>query len=213
MANTKTATAYEAIKFKIIEGELQPLGDISEDSLQKELDLSRTPIREACQRLSKEGFIYIYPSKGMIVAEVTADLIRDIYEMRLLNEPFIAAQSCRQNSSKDWIKALREKLVNPPNDLSEEAKRRYFIDIDRTLHDGLLKDCKNRFLLSSMAIVLDHNHRIRIKVSHPYHGEDRSVLEHIDIIDAYLARDEAEVERQMRHHIEESRKITFNNFF
>lgn len=213
MANTKTAAAYEAVKLKIIEGEIQPLGDVSEDSLQKELGLSRTPIREACQRLSKEGFIYIYPSKGMIVAEVTADLIRDIYEMRLLNEPFIAVQSCRQNSSKDWIRALREKLVSPPNDLSEDAKRRYFIDIDRALHDGLLKDCKNRFLLSSMAIVMDHNHRIRIKVSHPYHGDDRSVTEHIEIIDAYLARDEVEVERRMRHHIEESRKITFNNFF
>ncbi|WP_454703031.1 GntR family transcriptional regulator [Agrobacterium burrii] len=213
MANTKTAAAYEAIKHKIVEGELQPLSDVSEDSLQKELGLSRTPIREACQRLSKEGFIYIYPSKGMIVAEVTADLIRDIYEMRLLNEPFIAVQSCRKNADKGWLKNLREKLANPPADLAEEAKRRYFIDIDRALHDGLLKDCKNRFLLSSMAIVMDHNHRIRIKVSHPYHGEDRSVIEHIAIIDAYLNRDEAEVERQMRHHIEESRKITFNNFF
>lgn len=213
MANSKTAAAYEAVKIKIIEGELQPLGDVSEDSLQKELGLSRTPVREACQRLSKEGFIYIYPSKGMIVAEVTADLIRDIYEMRLLNEPFIAVQSCRQKSSKEWIRSLRDKLVNVPRDLSEDAKRRYFIDIDRALHDGLLRDCKNRFLLSSMAIVMDHNHRIRIKVSHPYHGEDRSVIEHIGIIDAYLDRDEAEVERQMRHHIEESRKITFNNFF
>lgn len=213
MANTKTGTAYEAIKVKIIEGELPPLSDISEDSLQKELGLSRTPIREACQRLSKEGFIYIYPSKGMIVAEVTADLIRDIYEMRLLNEPFIAVQSCRQNSSKEWLKVLREKLVEPPSNLLEEAKRRYFIDVDRALHDGLLKDCKNRFLLSSMAIVMDHNHRIRIKVSHPYHGDDRSVVEHIEIIDAYLARDEAQVEHRMRRHIEESRKITFNNFF
>ncbi len=213
MANTKTLAAYEAIKHKIIEGELMPLSDVSEDSLQKELALSRTPIREACQRLSKEGFIYIYPSKGMIVAEVTADLIRDIYEMRLLNEPSIAVQSCRQNSNKDWIRVLREKLIDPPAGMSEETMRRYFIDIDRTLHDGFLKECKNRFLLSSMGIVMDHNHRIRIKVSHPYHGEDRSVTEHIDIIDAYLARDEAEVERQMRHHIQESRKITFNNFF
>lgn len=212
MANTKTLAAYEAVKLKIIEGELLPLSDVSEDSLQKELGLSRTPIREACQRLSKEGFIYIYPNKGMIVAEVTADLVRDIYEMRLLNEPSIAVQSCRNNSSKEWLKVLREKLVNPP-DLPEEAKRRYFIDIDRTLHDGFLKDCKNRFLLSSMGIVMDHNHRIRIKVSHPYHGEDRSVIEHIAIIDACLARNETEVEQQMRHHIEESRKITFNTFF
>jgi DNA-binding GntR family transcriptional regulator len=89
----------------------------------------------------------------------------------------------------------------------------YYIDIDRALHDGFLKDCKNRFLLSSMGIVMDQNHPIRIKVSHPYKGDDRSVSEHIAIIDAYLAKNEAEVEQRMRHHIEESRKITFKNFF
>lgn len=66
----KSDIAYEIIKEKIIKGELQPLSDISEEALQQELNISRTPIREAIQKLSKEGFVYIYARKGTLVSPV-----------------------------------------------------------------------------------------------------------------------------------------------
>ena len=53
----KTDYAYEYIKGKIISGEYPPLSDISEDTLQKELEVSRTPVREAILRLEKEDLI------------------------------------------------------------------------------------------------------------------------------------------------------------
>jgi DNA-binding GntR family transcriptional regulator len=208
MASIKTDTAYEAIKNKILEGELAPLTDISEEALQKELNLSRTPIREACQRLKKEGFVYIFPSKGTIVAEITSDLIREIFQVRLLNEPFITAQACRARMNRNWLLAKREAFANPPPGLSEEELRRHHIQLDRELHLSLLKTCTNRFLLSAMSVVLDHNHRIRINVSRPNKGNDLSVFEHISIIDALLEGDELAAEQRMRHHIEESRRIS-----
>jgi DNA-binding GntR family transcriptional regulator len=209
MASIKTDTAYEAIKSKILEGELAPLTDINEEALQKELNLSRTPIREACQRLKKEGFLYVYPSKGTIVAEITSDLIREIFQVRLLNEPFITAQACRARMDRGWLLAKREAFANPPPGLSEEETRRYYIQLDRELHLNLLKTCTNRFLVSTMSVVLDHNHRIRIKVSHPNTDSDGSILEHISIIDALLKGDEAAAEQSMRHHIEESKRISY----
>lgn len=50
----KTDYAYEYIKGKIISGEYPPLSDISEDTLQKELEVSRTPVREAILRLERK---------------------------------------------------------------------------------------------------------------------------------------------------------------
>ena len=50
----KTDSAYEYIKAKIINGDYPPLSDISEDTLQKEMNMSRTPVREAILRLEKE---------------------------------------------------------------------------------------------------------------------------------------------------------------
>lgn len=212
MASTKSDIAYEAIKTKILEGELAPGCDISEETLEREMSLSRTPIREACQRLSKEGFVQIYPSKGMIVADITTDLIRDIYEMRLLNEPFIVVQACRLNTGREWLEEIREQLLSPELDQPEAHQRRHYIALDRALHDGFLKNSRNRFLLSTMQMVLDHNHRIRIKVSRPYSPDDRSITEHLDIIDAFFARDEKRLEASVRSHIEASRKITFDYF-
>ncbi|WP_034885433.1 GntR family transcriptional regulator [Ensifer aridi] len=210
MTATKTELAYQAIKKKILEGDLPPLRDVSEESLQGELGLSRTPIREACQRLSKEGFIYIFPSKGMIVAEITSDLIREIYQMRLLNEPFIASQAAR--NPPQWLNEIRERLLHPPAGLNDGATRLYFINLDRELHDKLLSASKNRFLQASMAIVLDHNHRIRLKVSQPYEQHERSIQEHLDIIDAILKRDEMLSEDRIRAHIQHSRKMTVDFF-
>ena len=80
----KTDSAYEYIKAKIINGDYPPLSDISEDTLQKEMNMSRTPVREAILRLEKEDFVYVYPRKGTIVTAVTLDLIEDIYGVRQL---------------------------------------------------------------------------------------------------------------------------------
>ncbi|WP_418025293.1 GntR family transcriptional regulator (plasmid) [Paracoccus sp. TD-10] len=212
MATTKSDFAYETIKSRILDGVLAPGVDVSEESLQRELALSRTPIREACQRLGKEGFIHIYPSKGMIVADITTDLIRDIYQMRLLNEPFIVVQACRLNKSRDWLEEIGEQLRNPPRGLSEAELRDWYIALDRRLHDGFLQNCRNRFLQSTMQTVLDHNHRIRMKVSRPYSNEDRSITEHLAIIDAFMARDETRLEQEAKAHIEASRAITFAYF-
>ncbi|WP_417722004.1 GntR family transcriptional regulator [Salipiger sp.] len=209
---TKGGEAYAAIKAKIIEGRLEPGRDVSEDWLEKELGLGRTPVREACKRLAEEGFLQIYPSKGMIVSDITADLIRDIYQMRILNEPFIVQQACRLADNVDWLLDLRRKILEPPQSPDERTLRHYYIALDRELHDQFLKGCRNRFLLASMQNVLDHNHRIRIKVSRPYDPADRSIREHLDIIEAFLSRDEEAVGRRVAEHVEESRKITFAYF-
>ena len=57
--------AYDYIKEQILEGKLLPDTLYSEARLSKELDISRTPIREALQCLSQDGYISIVPSKGL----------------------------------------------------------------------------------------------------------------------------------------------------
>ncbi len=74
----KFSNAYEYIKNKIILGEYLPLQDISDMELQKELGMSRTPIREAIQRLEKDSFVKIYPRKGTLVGEIDYNLVNAI---------------------------------------------------------------------------------------------------------------------------------------
>ena len=98
----KSDYAYQELKNRIISGQMPPLSDVSEEQLQKELGVSRTPIREAIQKLEKEHFVMIYPRRGTLVSDITLDLIYSIYEVRLLNEPFIARSACRYIVN-EWI--------------------------------------------------------------------------------------------------------------
>lgn len=126
----KTDIAYEYLKNKIVTWEIPPMSDISEEQLQKELDISRTPIREAILRLEKDGFVYLYPRKGTIVAEVSRDLVEEIYQVRLLLEPFIAEEASH-SVSRSWLKDLRERLANPPESLTDRELRVYYINLDQ----------------------------------------------------------------------------------
>ncbi|WHH60202.1 GntR family transcriptional regulator [Petroclostridium sp. X23] len=207
MSSGKKDFAYKVIKNKILEGVLPPLSDISEDDLVSELEVSRTPVREAIQRLQKEGFVYIYPRKGTIVTEVTRDLIYEIYQMRRLNEPFIAKQSCGM-IPEEWLMLKRSAFENPPKELDTQGLRSYYIGLDRELHISLLDFCGNRFLQNIMRVVYDHNHRIRNKVSNPQSEErDKSIIEHISIIDMLLAKDSDGVEKVVAEHVENSEQI------
>ncbi len=113
MKQGKTDLAYRIIKGKILSGELKALSDISEDRLQEELNISRTPIREALQKLEQEKLVYIYPRKGIIVSGVTVELLNEVYEMRELIEPFVAKSVCRK-LPEDWLLNMKQRLVEPP---------------------------------------------------------------------------------------------------
>ena len=206
----KTDSAYEYIKAKIINGDYPPLSDISEDTLQKEMNMSRTPVREAILRLEKEDFVYVYPRKGTIVTAVTLDLIEDIYGVRQLIEPSMVLSAMNQ-VNRPLLLDIRRRFMEPPENLSETELRRYYIDLDTELHAAIVMACPNRYLKRLLNNIADQNLRLRIISSHPTEGEG-SIDEHIGLIDAILEGDRQSVDEQLRHHLEVSKERTIRHF-
>lgn len=210
----KTNEAYEIIKNKILEGELLPLSDISEDELQSELSLSRTPIHEALQLLEKEGFVNIYPRKGTIVAEMTLDLIFGVYEARELNEPYITRHACSILPDA-WIEKMKQEyeafLINEEN-FTDVKARRHYIELDRELHGKILETCRNIFLKSMMANIYDHSHRLRVRTDRQNKRYDLSVKEHLNIINALLDRNPDAAEQAAREHVMRSKETAFKYY-
>ncbi|MEG1274660.1 MAG: GntR family transcriptional regulator, partial [Ruthenibacterium sp.] len=203
MKGGKRQQAYELIKQKIFEGEYLPLSDISEEALQVELGISRTPIREALQKLNKEGFVNVYPRKGTIVADISLDMIRDLYEVRLLNEPFITRQACGRLSSA-WLSEMKAKFENLPEDMrgnSEKEICRYGIELDRELHGTILRHSRNELLKGVMETVYDYSHWLRIRTSRANREYSYSVREHLAIIDALMRQDANMAEQASRKHV------------
>lgn len=74
--------AYDRIRHDIVAGTLPPGSMLSENTLARELGVSRTPVRAALSRLQSEGWVSIYPQRGALVRELTYDEIRDAAEVR-----------------------------------------------------------------------------------------------------------------------------------
>ena len=88
---TTVDEVVELLRDQIISGELQPGMRLSQQKLADELSVSRTPLREALQRLASEGYVVTQANRGMVVAPVTLDHVEDGYSFRLLVEPTLTA--------------------------------------------------------------------------------------------------------------------------
>lgn len=206
--DSKADEAYNIIKNKIINLELYPLSDLSEETFQRELNISRTPIREALQRLAKEGFVRVYSRKATIVSDITLDLINSVYEVRLMNEPYLAKYACRYVSDKQ-IKALKEGFLRLKENCEDKTNREYYIALDKELHDMLIKYGNNSFLQDLFGVINDHNQRIRLQTSRRNTSYHNSINEHLQILEALEKRDEAAVEETVRLHIKNAKKEAF----
>src|SRR5512139_2864913 len=75
--------AYQELRRIILEGQVGPGKKLNEGELAKALGISRTPIREAINRLEKEGLVEIFPQRGAFVIQFTE---KDVYELFLIRE-------------------------------------------------------------------------------------------------------------------------------
>lgn len=206
----KTNSAYEYIKEKILTGEYPPLSDLSEDALQKELGMSRTPVREAILRLEKEDLVYVYPRKGTIVTAVTLDLIEDIYGVRELVEASMVLSSLPL-INREWLADIRNRFLEPPEGLTESELRDYYINLDTEFHTKTVSGCPNRYLTRLMSNIHDQNQRLRNLSSHPTEGEG-SIEEHLGLIDSLLNDPPEEIEKKLVEHLKVSRERTIRHF-
>ena len=99
---------YEMIKTMIFDHEISPGSRVNIDALAVQLEVSQTPIREALARLESDGLIEKEPLKGYRATELfTVKQLNDLFQFRLLIEPWAAEQAARliDNTGKTALKA------------------------------------------------------------------------------------------------------------
>lgn len=209
MSIAKSQSAYEYIKELILDGSLAPRADISEIRLQQELGVSRTPVREALKRLQDEGFVETYARKGTFVADVTMETVQDLYETRLLIEPFMTKNAV-DTVPRDWMEDLRCRLLEAPP-LQGDENILAIMKMDTELHTTICSCCPNRFLRESLRLVYEHDRRIRLKTRKNYDQVYFSQKEHVLILDTMLEGDKEKAEQLSREHVIHSRDLTYKS--
>lgn len=192
--------AYQTIKLEIIIGNLKPGIFLIEEKIAKSMNISRGPIREALNRLEKEGFVTIIPHKGTMVSNITEQEVKDISKIRKVLEPLAAKESLPKISSSDLegIKTNFLKLFDKPE--SKENKN-YFFLLDKDFHKLLNKECGNRKLIDILDNFGDHTNwfiNLFIK-NYPY---KESIKDHLYIIEAIEKQEEDLVASTIIKHLE-----------
>lgn len=103
--------AFEHIKGLILDGTFRPGQFISERELTAELEMSKTPIRAALERLEEQGFVTIAPQRGVIVREMSPREISDHYDLRMALESWIA-RTLAGRLTADQVAALSANLAS-----------------------------------------------------------------------------------------------------
>ncbi len=128
--------AYDSIKNGILNGDLEPGQLYSETKLSAKLGISRTPMREALQCLSQDGYITIIPSKGFMIRQLNEKDMKDSIQVRCAIEGFcttVIASETDTRAGKELLRNLKMILDSMEEALKSDTLED-FIYYDHQFH-------------------------------------------------------------------------------
>lgn len=190
---------YEQIKSMAISFEFKPGERLNEGSLASLLGISRTPLREALNRLNTEGFLSFMPGKGFFCRELNAQEIFDLYELRKSIETAairLAIKRARDQHIDALLTFLRDTGPDPGERTSVEL-----VQLDETFHERLLAMSGNAEMLSVLRNV---NARIRFVrwIDMDRINRTKTQAEHRAVLLGVRSRDEAKCVPLLEKHID-----------
>lgn len=196
---------HEQLRAWIIDAVREPGVRLNVEAVARSLDVSPTPVREALVRLEAEGFVEKEPLRGWsITPPLDAKGLDDLYELRLLIEPWAAARAATRATEADRTRVLAE-LATCPTAPAEGgfADYRSIVEHDARFHDLLLEIAGNVEVRNAFARTNCHLHLFRL--SYGARMGTRALEEHRAILDAVVAGDAKASERAMRRHLQQAR--------
>jgi DNA-binding GntR family transcriptional regulator len=142
---TRGEEAYQRIMDAIRSGALSPGARMREVEVAEWLGSSRTPVREALNRLQTEGLVVQEPRRGMIIAEMDSARMSEVYFMREVLE-VTAARLAARHAADVEVSMLRD-FVNRDKEFVNDPAR--LAKSNRLFHDALYRAAHNRYLLKT----------------------------------------------------------------
>ncbi len=140
--------AYEEIRHKIVTIALEPGAVIDEAQLREELEVGRTPIREALQRLALDQLVYIVPRRGMFVTDIAFSDLQRLFEVRIELEA-LAGQLASDRRTDEHLKMMAS-LFDQLNDLPDQTDNDILVKFDRLFHEVIYQAADNQFLQTTL---------------------------------------------------------------
>src|ERR1700754_1725177 len=130
---TLTERAYRQIEELIVTLELPPETILSEQSLAQRLGIGRTPIREALQRLARDGLVVILPRRGILVSQINLKTQMRLLEVRRELERLMARSAAERATAEEATTFAG--IARDMRSASDKADDITFMRLDRALND------------------------------------------------------------------------------
>lgn len=170
--------AYSRIKELLLRGELE--GSVSENELTTILNMSRTPIREALQRLTNENFIEIFPNRGIFIKEVSIKETNDLMDLRLAIEIYSIERIEDLFTDAD-LEYLEQKVEAQKEARSQGDIYRY-LKLDLEYHERFLQIYGNEHFIKVLNDISDRLFLHGLKRNRKRGMSNwQSIIDHIEI--------------------------------
>lgn len=193
---------YSALRKEIRDWVLPPGTPLGEVEVSRRLNVSRTPVREAIQRLSREGLVVLVAGRGAFVSSISLPDILDLFQMREALEPQ-AARLAARSPSRARIADLRAGFEGARHDIDTGDLGEYYkltSDFDEIVA-SLAGNGRLHAALSEVWLQIDRARRL--SAVNPARLS-ASVGEHLAILDAIVAGDEEAAAAAARYHVQQS---------
>ena len=194
--------AYSLIRERIQSGEYPPATRITEQEIADASGVSRTPVREALQRLQNEGFVRVTANQGAVVVDWNDDDANDVFELRALLEPYGAARAATR-IGPEGIERLRA-LAEAQYEESVHRKPGYTQRIghlNSQFHRTLHEFAASQRLSMLMPMLIEAPLVMRTFTKYDEAELLRSASHHLEIVSALEARNADWAAAIMRSHI------------
>lgn len=195
-----TDTVYAAVRKMILSGEAAAGSHLGEAELAESLGISRTPVREALQRLGADGLVDVAPHRGARVASWTREDLEEIFELRSLLEPHAAARAARRGPDPSVLAELRD-LCDAMESAAEAGEYGQVAELNGRFHAAVVEASGNRRLPAMLTSVM--HAPLIVGTFRRYDPSEltRSMNHHRELVAALTTRDPAWAESVMRAHI------------
>ena len=200
VVQTMQEAAVERLRNLILSGHLAPGQRLLQEELAEKLGMSRTPIREALQRLATEGLVNISSYKGASVAKFSDSDLVEVYSVRIALESYAAALATQKITDEDL-----ERLEVLMKEMGEAFQSKVFEDLleaHHKLHASIYAIAGRQRLYEIIIQYLGLSNLYQRMALSLGRGANDPIIEHIDILNTLRSRDAEAAGRILRTHLE-----------
>ena len=191
--------AYRELRDRIVTLRLAPGTVLREDELMAELDIGRTPLREAVKRLALENFVAVQPRRGTYVTEVDAAGIIHITEVRAELEGYAAGLAARRMDAGARLAA--ETLFEQIERLGRGDDHEALMRLDERIHSFVWAASGNPYLIGTLERYFALSQRVWYVVLDRVPGLGHAVHDQVGLLRALIDRDAQLAQAIMREHV------------